>query len=251
MYTYSNVCICCFYKAVPSLSQAVLATFTGYVQTFSQADMNSFLTYSGVTPFNINAFGTTPVAASACTTSNWPCSEGNLDTQYIAGIAQGAKSIFWYSDGGSYSQDPWVDVLNQIIALPASSRPSVVSISYGSDESSYPPVFMDAFNKAALSLGLLGVTIFASSGDNGASMDSGSCLTDTSKTQTRCVYIYIYIHMYFSAFVYTMHMYALNTYVSCVFNIVGPVPIPGADKGSCLSGLRPALMSSLLVSKIL
>ena len=168
-----------------SLSQAVLATYTGFVQTFSQTDLNSFLTYSGVTPFNITSMGTSPVAASACTASNYPCSEGNLDTQYIAGIAQGAQSIFWYSNGGGYSSDPWVDIFNQILLMSIASRPSVVSISYGSDEMSYPPVFMDAFNNAARSLGLQGVTIFASSGDNGATSYVNTCLSDSSSASTR------------------------------------------------------------------
>ena len=170
-----------------SLSQAVLATYTGFVQTFSQTDLNSFLTYSGVTPFNIAFIGTSPVTSSACSTSDWPCSEGNLDTQYIAGIAQGAQSIFWYSRGGSYSSDPWVDILDQIIARPSTSRPSVVSISFGSDETAYPPVFMDAFNNAARALGLLGVTIFASSGDMGVTFTPTSCHDDSSKTTTRLV----------------------------------------------------------------
>ena len=170
-----------------SLSQAVLSSYTGYVQTFSQTDLNSFLTYSAITPFNITSIGTSPVAPAYCSNSNWPCSEGNLDTQYIAGIAQGAKSMFWYSYGGSYSSAPWVDIMDQIIALPSGSRPSVVSISYGSDETSYPPVFMDAFNNAARSLGLLGITVFASSGDNGATFTTTSCLSDTSKSTTRLV----------------------------------------------------------------
>ena len=175
------------HTADSSLSQTVLATYTGFVQTFSQTDLNSFLAYSGVTPYNITSFGTSPVAASACTASNYPCSEGNLDTQYIAGISQGAQSIFWYSNGGSYSSDPWVDILNQILFMSSASRPSVVSISYGSDETSYPPVFMDAFNNAARSLGLVGVTVFASSGDNGATSYVSTCLYDSSSASTRLV----------------------------------------------------------------
>ena len=176
------------HTADSSLSQAVLATFTGYVQTFSQTDLNSFLTYSGATPVNITSVGTSPVSASACIASNYPCSEGNLDTQYIAGIAQEAQSIFWFSNGGSYSSDPWVDILNQIIAMHSSSRPSVVSISYGSDEMSYPPVYMDAFNNVTRSLGLLGITVFASSGDEGVTYSAG-CLKDSSKTTTRSVFL--------------------------------------------------------------
>ena len=56
--------------------------------------------------------------------------------------------------------------------------------------------------------------------------------------------------MYLISYIYTIPIYALNTYLLCVFYIVGPVPIPGAAKGSCLSGLPPALMSSLSVSNV-
>ena len=163
----------------------MLSAYTGFVQTFSQVDLDSFLTYSGVPLSTVTSIGTSPVAPADCSNSNWPCSEGNLDTQYVSGIAQGAQSIFWYSNGGSYSSDPWIDILNQILALPSASRPSVVSISYGSDEMSYPPVYMDAFNNAARSLGLLGVTVLSSSGDMGVTESPTSCLTDSSKAGTR------------------------------------------------------------------
>ena len=207
-----------------SLSQAVLATYTGFVQTFSQTDLNSFLTYSGVAPFNITSMGTSPVAASACTASNYPCSEGNLDTQYIAGIAQGAQSIFWYSNGGSYSSDPWVDILNQILGMHSSSRPSVVSISYGSDETSYPPVYMDAFNNVTRFLSLLGVTVFASSGDEGVTYSAG-CLRDSSKSMTRSVF-------------FSMLLYSYNYIIPNI--VAGPGPIPGADRATSHSGQLPA-----------
>ena len=204
----------------------MLATNTGFVQTFSQVDLNSFLTYSGITPSTITSIGTSPVAASACTASNYPCSEGNLDTQYVSGIAQGAQSIFWYSGGGSYSSDPWIDILDQILALPSASRPSVVSISYGSDETSYPPVFMDAFNNAARSLGLLGVTVFASSGDNGATSYVSTCLYDSSSASTRLVGL-LYI------------IYCLPRLHRFLSRVVGAGPTPGADRATFLSGQRP------------
>jgi subtilase family serine protease len=64
--------------------------------------------------------------ASQCTPAL--CSEGNLDIQYIMGMSQKTKSIFWY-DAGSQAVDPLVHWITAVASTP--NPPSVLSISWG------------------------------------------------------------------------------------------------------------------------
>ena len=167
------------YVGLSSMSQGVMATWTGVNQGFSNDDLNLFQTKYGLPIQNAVASGTTSQTSAQCA-SMGNCDEGNLDVQYIAGMCQVAKTYFFFNSGSA--GDPWVSILNTVYGMSAATRPTVISISYGSDEAAYPPVYMDQFNTAAQKLGLLGVTIFVSSGDNGVTSDPSTCLTDTSSS---------------------------------------------------------------------
>jgi hypothetical protein len=59
---------------------------------------------------------------------NNDCFEGNLDLQYMMGIAQDTQTVYWY-EGGS---DPFVDYVTNVADDP--DPPLVNSISWGSVE---------------------------------------------------------------------------------------------------------------------
>ena len=106
-----------------------------------------------------------------CMTSPNDCGEANLDVQYMIGIAQ-ASTTYWYSDDDF---DAWI-----VQVATASTVPQVFSISYGADEAFMQGSSVSAFNTEAMKLGLQGVTIVASSGDDGATSsntrnDPSSC----------------------------------------------------------------------------
>lgn len=93
---------------------------------------------------------------------------GNLDVQYMMAISQGPTSYFIY-ESGDISGDPWVDGLIAIKNTPSSQRPTVVSISYGGYEAFTSASILNQFNTVAMKLGVIGITIFVSSGDDGVS----------------------------------------------------------------------------------
>lgn len=150
----------------------------------SQRDLRLFQKYIKQTPQAATLIGTT--AMDGCTDSN--CGEGNLDIQYIMGMAQGANSIFLYDYGNEGVGEPFANLLISIYEMAESARPSVVSISWGASEWSLYPNQLDTFNTEAMKLGLVGTTIFVSSGDDGVSGGlpgqwgalDGSCFWDSS-----------------------------------------------------------------------
>jgi tripeptidyl-peptidase-1 len=95
--------------------------------------------------------------------------EGTLDLEYITGIAQGATT--WWISSNDTSSDPfgidfawWSEEASNL-----SPMPTVVSLSWGIGENNYKGNYgvLHADNDAFRKLGLLGVTVFAASGDTG------------------------------------------------------------------------------------
>eukprot|EP00475_Leptophrys_vorax_P024994 TRINITY_DN3477_c0_g3_i1.p1 TRINITY_DN3477_c0_g3~~TRINITY_DN3477_c0_g3_i1.p1 ORF type:complete len:556 (-),score=135.41 TRINITY_DN3477_c0_g3_i1:72-1739(-) len=86
------------------------------------------------------------------------CGEASLDVQYIMAVAQGAETTYWYDE----------DFVHWIMSVADESHPPLVhSISYGAQEHvNVAPTFR-AFSTEAMKLGLRGVSIIVSSGDDG------------------------------------------------------------------------------------
>ena len=88
------------------------------------------------------------------------CSEGNLDMQYIATMSPLSPTMFWY-ELGSFTKF-FTDVSNIV------NPPKVISISYAEIESDMTADAYRAFDEIAIKLSIMGTTILAASGDDGA-----------------------------------------------------------------------------------
>ena len=97
-----------------------------------------------------------------CTIIPESCAEGNLDMQYLMSISQGTPTMNLYTDLNNFSG--WLLAVANLV-----NPPLVVSISYGASEASITASEFDAFNLQAIKLGLMGVTILASSGGQSSS----------------------------------------------------------------------------------
>ena len=93
--------------------------------------------------------------------------EGNLDIQYIMGVSPRSPTTYWHSNG----MTAWLlDVSDTI------NPPLVLSVSYGAYESLVEEGFHASVTALAMKLGVMGVTLFAATGDDGAvSMDADPC----------------------------------------------------------------------------
>jgi kumamolisin len=94
-----------------------------------------------------------------------PDGEVALDIEVVGGVAPAAQIVVYFApntDQGFY---------NAVSAAIHDTvhKPSVISISWGSPESSWTTQTMDAFNAAFHDAALLGISVCAAAGDNGSS----------------------------------------------------------------------------------
>merc|ERR1712087_146247 len=97
-------------------------------------------------------------------------SEAELDTQYITATGAGLDTYVYYIDDDS---DSFVTLVEYI--MDSEVIPTVVSISYGGDEYEFGEAYSMRINQEFGKLGLLGVSVLASSGDSGALGDDSDC----------------------------------------------------------------------------
>jgi subtilase family serine protease len=160
-----------------SLRQAVFETNS---EGFSQSDLKTFQQNHGL---SVQAAVLQGVAADTdCSNTANSCGEGNLDIQYIMGVAQATVGVYWYV---APAGNPFVSFLQQVQA--SSSPPSTLSISWGGDEigtQTLSSATYSTFDTEALKTTAMGISIFVSSGDNGVSGNSCGCNTDSSSSKT-------------------------------------------------------------------
>lgn len=130
-------------------------------QSFSPSDLRSFQSKMNLVGEKMdNIIG--PNNATDCVMKPENCNEGNLDVQYIMAVAQHANNTYWSM---SDSEEPFLDWVVDVAN--ATSIPLVHSISYGAYEVGVTPKILARFDAEIVKLGLRGVTVVVSSGDDG------------------------------------------------------------------------------------
>jgi len=92
--------------------------------------------------------------------------EASLDTQYIMSMGSNITTWFWSTAGRHASQEPfllWLVELGNTSVIPP-----VFSVSYGDNEDSLSQTYMKRMSVEFQKLGLRGVSVLVSSGDDGA-----------------------------------------------------------------------------------
>ena len=117
-----------------SLAQAVFGLDTGSSGStvsnyFSPEDLSTFQNQFGITQqAALVNNGHTQTAAFCAASVSDQCGEGNLDVQYIMGVAQRTATTYWYVTGTNPFASIVTDIAN--MAIP----PSVLSLSFGINE---------------------------------------------------------------------------------------------------------------------
>ena len=144
-------------------------------QTMSPADLAAFqkkyTTMAKPQPIAADIGGN--VDDNTCKYLTYDCGEASLDIQYIIAQAQDVPTTYWACDQCTFAE--WIANVAD-----TASPPLVHSISYGQDEFQTGVTEMDAFSTEAMKLGVKGITVLASSGDDGvagpkARTSSGLC----------------------------------------------------------------------------
>ncbi|KAK5631009.1 hypothetical protein RRF57_006724 [Xylaria bambusicola] len=121
--------------------------------------------------------------------------EANLDAQYILGTGS-PLPVTEFSIGGrgplvtdldqpdenNNSNEPYLDFLKNVLKLPKSKLPQVISTSYGENEQSVPKSYAYSVCNLIAQLGSRGVTVIFSSGDSGT---GSACLSNDGKNTTK------------------------------------------------------------------
>ena len=141
--------------------RAIQGVFAGYDQYYSPADLKSFQTKFNLPDQPVyKSLGQHNNSAQWCSANIDYCGEGDLDLEYMMAVSQ-SPTIFYYTDLGLSSS--WlIEMANML------EPPLVMSISYGIEERWIDSNYMNAFNTQAIKLGVMGVTLLSSSGDDGA-----------------------------------------------------------------------------------
>ena len=119
--------------------------------------------------------------------------EGNLDSEYILGIAW-PLNLTAYSTGGrdpTYmsslstpppnSDEPFLAWANYALSLPADELPQVISTSYGDDEQTVSRAYATAVCNQFAQLGARGVSLLFASGDYGVGQND-TCYSNADNT---------------------------------------------------------------------
>lgn len=137
--------------------------FASLGQSFSPADLLQFQQQFGIQPTTIQTVSG-PNTPSSCSADPNNCIEAELDTQQVLSYAQGANVSFYSVDSNAHP-DIFLFWAQEIAAN--ANPPLVHSISYGSLGPENPLNDMLRFNTEICKLGLRGLTVFVSSGDDG------------------------------------------------------------------------------------
>ena len=123
-----------------SMSQAVFATDSNY---FSTTDLAYFLANNSLPTESVQA----PNGFSTDSCEGKVCIEGNLDTQFITGVAPGIQTVYWYVEGNG-SVDPFVSWATD--AANGTNPPLVTVIAYGVIEQVHLINFINLFDDSRM-----------------------------------------------------------------------------------------------------
>lgn len=93
--------------------------------------------------------------------------EAALDSQIVAALAPGARIVIYQAPD---DERGFLDAVRTAI-FDEEYRPAILSISYGWPEFLWTPVALDILEDLFTAAALLGISVFCSSGDNGAELD--------------------------------------------------------------------------------
>ncbi|KAH3995425.1 hypothetical protein HBH61_155540 [Parastagonospora nodorum] len=180
-------CLANLYNFASAKVQTVgLLGIAGFLEEYAiKADFTTFLNSYAYFSNKAKSFTCAAVNGGTCPSSP-PGIEANLDVQYAGSISTSVPNTYYSTAGrgqflgsGSNTNEPYLEFLNYLLALPAAQLPNTLSISYGDDEATVPLAYATNACNLFSQLGARGVSILVSSGDSGV----GSTCSVNGKAQ--------------------------------------------------------------------
>ncbi len=141
---------------------------------YRAADLASYFKSLGIATPKVTSISVDGATNSPTGSASGPDGEVELDIEVAGAVAPAAQIAMYFAPN---TDQGFLDALTTAVHDTA-RKPSVVSISWGGPESSWTQQALNAFNSACEDASTIGVTILASSGDDG-STDGASSGTPT------------------------------------------------------------------------
>eukprot|EP01031_Cornospumella_fuschlensis_P030712 gene30712-37109_t len=142
-------------------SRAFMSVYGTAEEAVSPKDLHAFQRNLNIQRYTLANNYTSPyIVDDAC--KRYGCNEGNLNTQYIMAMSQATPTNYSYWSGPDY----WLGFVLSVSSL--IKVPNVIVIPFATNEDELSSSYFHSFNVQALKLAARGVTLVASSGNNGA-----------------------------------------------------------------------------------
>lgn len=132
---------------------------------YNTDDLNAFFARLGISVPQVNAVSVDGGTNAPTGDPNQADGEVALDIEVAGSVAPGARIAVYFAPN---TDQGFLDALTTAIH-DTTNKPSVISISWGGPENEWTQQAMMAFDAACQDAAVLGVTVCAASGDNGAS----------------------------------------------------------------------------------
>jgi kumamolisin len=137
---------------------------------YNAADLDSFFRNLGISTPKVTAVSVDGGANSPTGDSSGPDGEVELDIEVAGAIAPTAQIAAYFAPN---TDQGFIDAITTAVH-DAKLKPSIISISWGGPEGSWTEQSRNALNSACQDGAMMGITVLAASGDDGASDGSTS-----------------------------------------------------------------------------
>jgi kumamolisin len=137
---------------------------------YNAADLSSFFSGLGISAPKVTAVAVDGATNSPTGDASGPDGEVELDIEVSGAVAPSAQIAVYFAPN---TDQGFIDAVTTAVH-DATLKPSIISISWGGPENSWTAQSRDALNSACEDGAMMGVTVLAASGDDGASDGSTS-----------------------------------------------------------------------------
>ena len=141
---------------------------------YNPADLSSFFSSLGVAAPQVTAVSVDGATNSPTGDPSGPDGEVELDIEVAGSVAPAAQIGVYFAPN---TDQGFIDAVTTAVH-DAKLKPSIISISWGGPENSWTAQARDALNSACQDAAIMGVTVLAASGDDGADDGTSSPTVD-------------------------------------------------------------------------
>lgn len=163
------------YASDTSKASEGLMGIAGFLEEMpSKSDLKQFMDKYASQGNEKDSFDCVKINGGDCPTKAAGTTEANLDDQYVRAITQSIPNTFYSVGGrgkiagdGENFNEPYVEFMDYLLALPDKELPNTLSISYGDGEEEVPKSYANKACNLFAQLGARGVSVLVAAGDDG------------------------------------------------------------------------------------